>query len=222
VGWRSPSQVKPKTRKFVIAAFTKHVSLRSKSKGLDQYQDNVIQWNSIFIWRLLFHWASVIKIQMSILVLYNADIIISSKYNLFLPWSGADPGIQVMGGGGAHLKKLRRVEGGTKIFGVFRVKNHDFTPKNHIFSNFRGGGTSQVHPPLDPPLMIYLKHCSHGVKQQSLTLSHKLTNISDILIAFGLYVILTTICSQLLWSLWFICNPNYNMFTALVIPLVYM
>ena len=36
--------------------------------------------------------------------------------------------------GGAHLKKLRRVEGGAKIFGVFRVKNHDFTPKNHIFS----------------------------------------------------------------------------------------
>jgi hypothetical protein len=23
------------------------------------------------------------------------------------------------------------------IFGVFLVKNHDFTPKNHIFSNFR-------------------------------------------------------------------------------------
>jgi hypothetical protein len=44
--------------------------------------------------------------------------------------SGADPGFQVRG---AHLKKLRRSEGGAKIFGVFRVKNHDFTPKkNHI------------------------------------------------------------------------------------------
>jgi hypothetical protein len=42
-------------------------------------------------------------------------------------------------------------EGGTKIVGVFRVKNHDFTPKNHIFSNFRGGGAGRV-PPLDPPL----------------------------------------------------------------------
>ena len=31
--------------------------------------------------------------------------------------------------GGAHLKKLRRAEGGAKIVGVFRVKNHDFTPK---------------------------------------------------------------------------------------------
>jgi hypothetical protein len=41
-----------------------------------------------------------------------------------------DPGFQVRG---ANLKKLRRAEGGAKIFGVFRVKNHDFTPKNHIF-----------------------------------------------------------------------------------------
>ena len=24
------------------------------------------------------------------------------------------------------------------MFGVFRVKNHDFKPKNHIFSDFRG------------------------------------------------------------------------------------
>ena len=55
---------------------------------------------------------------------------------MYIP--GADPGYQVRGG--AHLKKLRRAEGGAKIFGVFRVKNHDFTPKNHIFSNFRGGG----------------------------------------------------------------------------------
>jgi hypothetical protein len=30
------------------------------------------------------------------------------------------------------LRKLRRAEGGAKMFGVFRVKNHDFTPKNHI------------------------------------------------------------------------------------------
>ena len=41
-------------------------------------------------------------------------------------------------GGGAHLKKLRRAEGGAKNFGVFRVKNHDFTPKNLIFSNCGG------------------------------------------------------------------------------------
>ena len=50
--------------------------------------------------------------------------------------AGTDPGFQVRG---AHLKKLRRAEGGANIFGVFRVKNHDFTPKNHIFSNCGGG-----------------------------------------------------------------------------------
>jgi hypothetical protein len=82
-------------------------------------------------------------------------------------------------GGGAHLKKLRRAEeganifgvfrvknhyftpkkiiffsiaeGGAKIFGVFRVKNHNFTPKNHIFSNFRGGA-----PPAGSAPDIYL------------------------------------------------------------------
>ena len=43
--------------------------------------------------------------------------------------------------GGSRIS-WRRAEGGAKIFGVFRVKNHDFTPKNLIFSNFRG----------DPPL----------------------------------------------------------------------
>jgi hypothetical protein len=42
-------------------------------------------------------------------------------------------------GGGAHVNKLlRRAEEGAKIYGVFRVKNHDFTPKNHIFSNCGG------------------------------------------------------------------------------------
>ena len=51
-----------------------------------------------------------------------------------------------------HLKKLRRAEGGATILGVFRVKNHDFTPKNHIFSNFRGGGGRAGCAPLDPPM----------------------------------------------------------------------
>jgi hypothetical protein len=55
--------------------------------------------------------------------------------NNYIPVSGADPGFQVRG---AHLKKLHRAEGGAKIFGVFRVKNHDFKPKHHIFFNCRG------------------------------------------------------------------------------------
>jgi hypothetical protein len=32
----------------------------------------------------------------------------------------------------------KRLEEGAKYIGVFRVKNHDFTPKNHIFSNCGG------------------------------------------------------------------------------------
>jgi hypothetical protein len=47
-----------------------------------------------------------------------------------------DPGFQVRGV--VHLKKLRLAEEGVKIFRVYRVKNHDFTPKNHIFSNCGG------------------------------------------------------------------------------------
>jgi hypothetical protein len=40
------------------------------------------------------------------------------------------------------------------MFGVFRVRNHDFTPKNHIFPILGGGGARRVRPPLDPPLYI--------------------------------------------------------------------
>ena len=39
---------------------------------------------------------------------------------------------------GARLKKSRRAEGGAKIVGVFRVKNHDFTQRNHIFFSILG------------------------------------------------------------------------------------
>ena len=89
-------------------------------------------------------------------------------------FSGADPGFQVRGGalkiiassGGRHehfwgisceksriyAKKsyffqLRR-EGGAKIVGVFRVKNHDFTPKI-IFFPILGGREACAPPP--PP-----------------------------------------------------------------------
>ena len=62
---------------------------------------------------------------------------------------GADPGFQVRG---PYLNKLRRAEGGAKMFGVFRVKNHAFTPKNLIFSNFRG------RAPGAPP---WIRSCNH-------------------------------------------------------------
>jgi hypothetical protein len=47
------------------------------------------------------------------------------------------------------LKKIAPSGGRRENFGVFRVKNHDFTPNNHIFSNFRGGARSGYAPP--PP-----------------------------------------------------------------------
>jgi hypothetical protein len=56
---------------------------------------------------------------------------IQEGFYIAMPHTGADPGFQVKGG--AYLKKLCRAEGGAKIVGVFCVKNHDFTPKNHIF-----------------------------------------------------------------------------------------
>ena len=59
-----------------------------------------------------------------------------------------DPGFQVRRG--AHLQKLRRAEGDSKIFGVFRVKNHDF-------SNFRGGGGASRVLPLDPLLVLVIR-----------------------------------------------------------------
>ena len=59
-------------------------------------------------------------------------------------YSGADPGFQVRGGG--TVKKIAPSGGRSEKFGVFRVKNHDCMPKNHIFSNFKGGAC-RVHPP---------------------------------------------------------------------------
>jgi hypothetical protein len=47
----------------------------------------VLEWGDMSICRLLFEWASTIKIQLSVLVYYKADlIIISLKINLFSPW----------------------------------------------------------------------------------------------------------------------------------------
>ena len=56
-----------------------------------------------------------------------------------------------LGGGGAHLKKLCKAEGGAKFLGVFRVKNHDFTSKI-IFFPILGGST----PPGSAP-DVYLQ-----------------------------------------------------------------
>ena len=47
--------------------------------------------------------------------------------------TGADPGFQVRGGA---LKKIAPIGGRRENFGVFRVKNHDFTPKKSYFFQF--------------------------------------------------------------------------------------
>ena len=59
-----------------------------------------------------------------------------------------DPGFQAREGA---LKKIDRAEGGANIFGVFRVKNHDFTPTNHIFPIL--GGARRMRPPGSAPAM---------------------------------------------------------------------
>ena len=62
-----------------------------------------------------------------------------------------------LGGGGGRYKKNSAGGGGGKNFGVFRVKNHDYTPKNHIFSNFRVGAR-RVRPPWIRPCYVNLCH----------------------------------------------------------------
>ena len=59
--------------------------------------------------------------------------------------AGVDPGFYVRGG--ALKKKLRRAEGGANIFGVVRVKNHDFTPTKSYFYQFFGGARTGCAPP---------------------------------------------------------------------------
>jgi hypothetical protein len=49
---------------------------------------------------------------------------------------------------------LCRAEGGAKFIGVFRVKNNDFMPKKHIFSNIRGGG-ARCAPPGSAPAQYF-------------------------------------------------------------------
>ena len=81
-------------------------------------------------------------------------------------------GIQDFKLGGGALKKSCRAEGGVKIFGVklrFRVKNHDFMQKNHIFFNYRGGArrVPPTLPPPGPPLVSHNEKHPQKVKFQS-------------------------------------------------------
>ena len=61
-----------------------------------------------------------------------------NTYEQHDPEQGRIQDFKLGGGGGAHLKKLLRAEGGANIFGVFRVKTRFYATKSY-FSNFRGG-----------------------------------------------------------------------------------
>jgi hypothetical protein len=63
---------------------------------------------------------------------------LSNQHEMMKSCRGPQVRIQDFKLGGGALKKLCRVEEGAKIFGVFRVKNHYFMPKNHIFFNCGG------------------------------------------------------------------------------------
>jgi len=74
------------------------------------------------------------------------------------------------------------------------VKNHDFTQKNHIFSNFRGA------PPQDPPLRRVSKITFSTLKVEMLK--------SQIIffLSFGSNTLLDTIVSKI------ICFKNDTLF----------
>jgi hypothetical protein len=82
-----PRSSKTKDYKIDVCCFSaKHTALRRKSKDwLARNQDHVSEWGDMSIRGLLFQWASTIKIQLSVLVWYKADLI-SLKIILFLPW----------------------------------------------------------------------------------------------------------------------------------------
>ena len=84
-----PRSGQTKDYKIGICFFSaKHAAFRRKSKdGLARNQDNVSEWSNMSTRGLLFQWASTMKIQLGMLVLYKVDlIIISLKINLFAPW----------------------------------------------------------------------------------------------------------------------------------------
>jgi hypothetical protein len=56
-----------------------HEAIRSKGKyWLAQIQKNMSKWFYMSTHRLLFQWASTIKIQLNVLIYYKVDIIIIS------------------------------------------------------------------------------------------------------------------------------------------------
>ena len=97
-----------------------HATIRRKNKDwIARNKDNVSEWSDMYTHGKLLQWAIIIKIQLSMVLRYTIDIIISSlKSNLFLPWHSWNI---------AHLALHN---------------NHSFTNSNNIsispFIQFRG------------------------------------------------------------------------------------
>ena len=72
-----------------------------------------------------------------------------SYYNS-LAYAGADLGFQARGG---SLKKIAPSGGRRENIWVFRVKNHDFTPKKIIFFPILGGARAGCAPPESAPAL---------------------------------------------------------------------
>ena len=86
----SPGWVKPKTQIGIWCFSTnKHAAFWSDiKKWLAWNEDDVSETSEISTHGLMFQWTSTIKIQISLLIYYKTDIIISSKCNMFSPWYG--------------------------------------------------------------------------------------------------------------------------------------
>ena len=80
-----PRSVQTRLLNWYLLLLHKSHSIKEKEQRF--VMCNVSVWGDMCIRGLLFQWASNIKIQQSVLVLYKADlIIISLKINLFSPW----------------------------------------------------------------------------------------------------------------------------------------
>jgi hypothetical protein len=71
------------------------------------------------------------------------------------PVAGSDPGFQVWGGAIQNI-----------VFGVIRVKNHDFRQKTIFFPNLGGGGVTTVWwiSPGTPDFSIHTTDCHNIAK----------------------------------------------------------
>jgi hypothetical protein len=81
-----PRSGQTKDYKIGVCCFSpKYTALRRRAKTC--WLRIMCMWSNISTLRLLFQWATTIKIQLCVLVYYKADlIVISLNINLFSPW----------------------------------------------------------------------------------------------------------------------------------------